>query len=89
MAIKELSLDATVMQSLSAEFAQEGSVYYLDDRISVILAGNSCQKNFGAILRRIHLVVDERCPIRNENLFILVQDESGSFQNWIKIWKSV
>jgi hypothetical protein len=54
----------------------------------VMIAGSGCQRNFGNILQGVQRVVEAGCPERAENLFILVRDEGGLFQNWIKIWKS-
>ena len=88
MAIKELSLNATVVQDLATEFGDEGIVSCPEDRIMVMIAGSGCQRNFGNILQRVHRVVEAGYPERAENLFILVRDEGGLFQNWIKIWKS-
>jgi len=88
MAIKELPLKANITRLLVIEFGDAGMVSCTDDQVTVTITGTSCQHNFGNILQQIHRVIDECCPERKENVYILVRDEAGSFQNLMKIWKS-
>jgi hypothetical protein len=85
---KELPLKATITRLLSIEFGNTCLVTCPDNQITFTMTGNSCQQNFGETLQQIHRVIDECCPERHENVFILVRDEAGSFQNLMKIWKS-
>ena len=83
MAIKE-----NITRLLATEFGEAGIVSCPDDQVTVIISGTACQQNFGNILQQIHRVIDDGCPERKENVFILVREEAGSFQNLMKIWKS-
>ena len=88
MAIKELPLKANITRLLAIEFGDAGIVSCPDNQVTVTITGAGCQHNFGNILQQIHRVIDECCPERKENVYILVRDEAGSFQNLMKIWKS-
>jgi hypothetical protein len=88
MAIEELPLKANITRLLAIEFGDAGIVSYTDNQVTVTINGTGCQHNFGNILQQIHRAIEESCPERKENVFILVRDEAGSFQNLMKIWKS-
>jgi hypothetical protein len=88
MATQELVLKNHITRLLSTEFGEAGMVTCPDEQVTVIISRNSCEQNYGNILQQIHRVIDEYCPDRSENVFILVRDETGSFKNVLKIWKS-
>jgi len=89
MVVKELPLKEKIIRLLDIEFGESGAVTCPDEKITVVMSLNNCERNFGNILQQIHRVIDECYPERNENVFILIRDESGAFQNVLKIWKSV
>ena len=86
MAIKELPLKAKITRLLAIELGAAGTVSCPDNQITVTIT--NCQHNFGNVLQQIHRAVDECCPERPENIYILLRDEAGTFQNLMKIWKS-
>jgi hypothetical protein len=88
MATKELTLKTNITNLLRTEFGDAGVVTCPDNQVTVVISKNNCEQNYGNILQQIHRVIEEYCPNRNENVFILVRDEAGSFQNILKIWKS-
>jgi len=88
MAIKELPIKENITRLLAIEFGDAGMVSCPDNQVTVTITGEGFRQNFGNILQQIHRVIDECCPERKENIFILIRDEAGSFQNLIKIWKS-
>jgi len=88
MATKELILTGDIAQLLCMELGDAGAVDCPDGQLTVTLSRTNCEKNYGNIVRRIHRVIDRSYPERKENVFILVRDEAGVFQNVMKIWKS-
>jgi len=88
MIVKVLPLKTNITHLLSIEFGELGIVSCVNDQVTVVLSLNDCENNFGNILQQIHRVIDECYPNRKENVFILIKDESGAFQNVQKIWKS-
>jgi len=89
METKEFTLNEDIARLLRIELGDAGAVASLDGKITVILSRADFEKNYGNIIQQIHRVIDESYPDRSENVFILVRDEAGLFQNRMKIWKSV
>lgn len=88
METKELALKTNIIQLLSTAFDDAGTVTCPDELVTIVISRATCEQNYGNFLRQIHRVIDEYCPDRSENVFILVRDETGSFKNVLKIWKS-
>jgi protein-arginine kinase activator protein McsA len=89
MATKQLSLKTNIAHLLSIEFFNSGIVTCSDGRVTVVMSRATCERNFDDIIQQIHRAIDECYPERSEDIFILVRDESGNFQNVMKIWKSI
>jgi hypothetical protein len=89
MPTKALTLTGDIASSLRIELGGSADVSCPDGKLTVVLSSIDCEKNYGHILLQIHRVIDERCPDRNENVFIHLQDQAGTFHNVLKIWKSV
>jgi hypothetical protein len=88
MITKELSLKTNISRLLSIELGGFGAVTCPGEHVTVIISLTDCENKFGDILQKIHRVIDDSYPDRDENLFILVRDETGSFQNVMKVWKT-
>jgi len=89
MTTEHRTIKTQIAELLSVEFSNSGVVTCPGDQIVVTISYESCQNNFGKVLLQIHRVIDEHYPDRNENLFIVICNDEDSFQNIIKIWKTV
>ena len=89
MPTKELPLKTSITRLLGIELGLTGVVTCPDDVVTIVISRENCEQNYGNILQQIHRVIEEAYPIRRENLFIRVQDESGGFKHIVKIWKSI
>jgi hypothetical protein len=87
MATEELTLTGDIVQLLRIELMDSCAIGCSDGQVTVTLSRTNCEKNYGNIVQHIHRVIDRRYPERSENVFILLRDEAGVFQNVMKIWK--
>jgi len=88
MATKELTLKSNITRLLSTEFGNIGMVTCPDNQVTIIISRKNCEQHYGNFVQQIHRVIEEYCPYRTENVFILIRDEDGTFKNTLKIWKS-
>jgi len=89
MDIKKLPLNTNIARLLSIEFGNSGIVTCPCGQVTMVMSRSNCERNFGNILLQVHRLIDECYPERSEHIFIVLQDESGTFQSTLKIWKSV
>jgi hypothetical protein len=89
MSTKTLTLTQDIAGLLRVELGGSVAVNAPEGKLTVVLSSTDCEKNYGNILQRIHRIIDECCPDRHENVFIHLKDQTGTFHNVLKIWKSV
>ena len=88
MAINQSNLKTKVTRLLSLEFGETGKVTAPGDEVIIVISRADYECCLGNILQQVHRVIDEYCPAREEHLFILVREDTGTYENKIKIWKS-
>jgi hypothetical protein len=88
MPTKVLTLKRDIAGLLRMELGESAAISAPDGKVTVVLSHTDCEQNYGNILQRIHRVIDECCPDRHENVFIHLKDQTGTFHNMLKIWKS-
>ena len=82
------TLSANVMQLLSNELNGVGIVALLGNQLLIKISRTDFEQRLGNLLQQIQSVIDQRFPIREEHLSIVIQDNEAKYENVFKIWKS-
>jgi len=82
------TLSANVMQLLSSELNGVGIVALLGNQLLIKISRTDFEQRLGNLLQQIQSVIDQRFPVREEHLSIVIQDTEAKYENVFKIWKS-
>lgn len=83
-----LSLSTNVMHLLSNELKGVGIVALLGNGLLIKISRADFENSLGNLLQQIQSVIDQRFPVREEHLSIVIQDNEKKYENVFKIWKS-
>jgi len=87
--ISQLSeLSQAVGQLIKNELATGSTVSTFADQIIVSISRFEVEHRLGNLLQQIYRTVDQRFPVRSENLSLVIRDVEGIYENTFKIWKS-
>lgn len=87
--ISQLSeLSQAVGHLIKNELAAGITVSTFADQIIVSISRFEVEHRLGNLLQQIYRTVDQRFPVRSENLSLVIRDVEGIYENTFKIWKS-
>jgi len=87
--ISQLSeLSQAVGHLIKNELATGSTVNTFADQIIVSISRFEVEHRLGNLLQQIYRTVDQRFPVRSENLSLVIRDVEGIYENTFKIWKS-
>lgn len=87
--ISQLSeLSQAVGHLIKNELAAGSTVNTFADQIIVSISRFEVEHRLGNLLQQIYRTVDQRLPVRSENLSLVIRDVEGIYENTFKIWKS-
>lgn len=87
--ISQLSeLSQAVGHLIKNELAAGSTVSTFADQIIVSISRFEVEHRLGNLLQQIYRTVDQRFPVRSENLSLVIRDVEGIYENTFKIWKS-
>jgi hypothetical protein len=81
-------LSTHVVQLLSNELKGIGVVALLGNKLLIRISRADFEQRLGNLLQQIQSVIDQRFPVRNEHLSIVIRDDDAKYENVFKIWKS-
>jgi hypothetical protein len=89
MFTRKISLKTDIARLLSIELGEIGSACYQGGQVIVTISSSEFERNFGERLLQMHRAIEEYCPERTEDLFIIIRDREGLHKRVIKVWKSL
>ena len=87
--ISQLSeLSQAIGHLIKNELAASSTVSTFAGQIIVSISRFEVEHRLGNLLQQIYRTVDQRFPVRSEDLSLVIRDVEGIYENTFKIWKS-
>jgi hypothetical protein len=82
-------LKKNIVELINAKSIYESAATPDGNRVLIKIRDNDYDQHMGSLLKEIQQLIDQYCPERTDDFYLIVQDQDRIRENAFKIWKTV